>query len=173
MVTQGPSSLACSIELTCIYEHKQGRRSSSRLMFSRSFANTPKLIPSSPATPSTDPSNTRPFPPTISLPSPKPILRLTQMELRARREKSLCLNCDEQYLPVHCCCQSHVLMFLAEEELLGPETDPVDSTRPTPVLVEQLEHSITLNVISATKHSRGRAIRLEGFVLNFFDSIFC
>lgn len=36
--------------------------------------------------------------------------------MRARREKGLCYNCDEQFLPGHRCKKSHMFFLMTEEE---------------------------------------------------------
>ncbi|KAM1077625.1 hypothetical protein FF1_024875 [Malus domestica] len=84
--------------------------------------------------------------------------------MRNRREQGLCFNCDDQYLPGHRCCQSHILLLLADEE--DPDRIPVTEipAPPPPPMVEHPEYPIALNAISATKRARGRAMRLDGFI---------
>ncbi|PIN12292.1 hypothetical protein CDL12_15101 [Handroanthus impetiginosus] len=63
------------------------------------FSNPPKL----------------PFPPKRE--NSPPVRRLlTAAEMKARREKNLCYNCDEAYTPGHRCKQRHVFMMIMEEE---------------------------------------------------------
>ncbi|KAM1805116.1 hypothetical protein ACFX12_030902 [Malus domestica] len=157
VVASGPSSLARAIELARIYEHKQGRRPSSCSGFNRSFASSAKPISSSSFPPSTQPPSTWPLPPPPSTPSHKPILRFTQAEMRARREKGLCFNCDEQYRPGHRCRQSHVFLLLADDGCSDPDLDSDASLTQPSVLVEQPDHPIALNAISVTKRSRDHA----------------
>ncbi|KAM2882707.1 hypothetical protein COP2_015652 [Malus domestica] len=93
---------------------------------------------------------------------PKPILRLAQAEMRARREHGLCFNCDEQYWPGHRCRQSHILMLLADEDFSDFQSEPKTSNPSDPSIGDQPAPPIALNAISATKRSRGRAMHLEG-----------
>ncbi|KAM2016813.1 hypothetical protein ACFX16_047188 [Malus domestica] len=164
VVAQGQSSLARAIELARIYEHKQGRRPGPRSGSFRSSTYSPKPQLSLPPNPSSPTPTSRTLPLATAHPPTKPILRLTQAEMRTRRKQGLCFNCDDQYRPDHRCRQTHILMLLADEEdqALLPETR--DPTPPLFPPVEQPEDPIALNAISATKCARGRAMRLEGFI---------
>lgn len=66
-------------------------------------------------------------------------------------------------------------MLLADDDC--PDLTPVPKDQiPSPTRVlEQSEQPIALTAISATKHARGRAMRLEGFICHtpihvFIDS---
>ncbi|KAG8388303.1 hypothetical protein BUALT_Bualt02G0111500 [Buddleja alternifolia] len=64
---------------------------------------------------------------TTKLPPPKPPFKppehsqptrrlLTAAEMRARREKNLCYNCDEVYVPGHRCKNRQIFLIMTEEE---------------------------------------------------------
>lgn len=93
-----------------------------------------------------------PTPPTLS--PAKPIIRLTQAKMCARREQCFSFNCDNQY-------RRRMTKDDRPALLLEPN-DPID---PPPTVVEQPEHPIALHAISATKRTSGRAMLLEGFIL--------
>ncbi|KAM1576648.1 hypothetical protein ACFX10_032941 [Malus domestica] len=155
VVAQRPASLARAIELARIYETKQRRRSNVRSGFTQSSSTHSKPFLPSIAAPFMSTTASRPLPPATPTPLPKPILRLTQAEMRARREQGLCFNCDEQYRLGHRCRQSHILMLLTDEDFFDFQSEPETSDPSDPSLGEQLAPPIALNAISATKRSRG------------------
>ena len=93
----------------------------------------------------------RPPQPTPAQPSTKHVLRLTRTEMRARCEHGLCFNCDDQYRPGHRFRQSHILLLLAEDEVLDLLPEFAEPTTHAPYLVEHPEHPIALHAISASK----------------------
>ncbi|KAM0964093.1 hypothetical protein ACFX2A_023494 [Malus domestica] len=116
VVALSPSSLACAIELAHIFKQKQGRRSVVRSGNTRSstYYSKPPFSPS--LNPSTRPVQPRPPSTTNNSNLAKPILQLTQTEIRNRREQGLCFICDEQYHLGHRCKQSHILMLLVNDD---------------------------------------------------------
>lgn len=50
---------------------------------------------------------------------------LSTAEMRARREKGLCYNCEEQFTPGHKCKKSHMFFLMSEEE----ETEYMGATK--------------------------------------------
>lgn len=53
---------------------------------------------------------------------------LSTIEMRARREKEPCYNCDEIFIPGHKCKQSHIFFLMtAEEEAAYENQNPSDS----------------------------------------------
>lgn len=62
------------------------------------------------------PPNTRFSPKPRAEPTPQPRKLLTEAEMRARREKNLCYNCDEKYVPGHRCKVRQIYMIMSEEE---------------------------------------------------------
>lgn len=48
-----------------------------------------------------------------------PFKMLTQLEMSAKREKGLCFNCDEKFVPDHKCKQKISYMILSEDEELA------------------------------------------------------
>lgn len=63
-------------------------------------------------------------------------------------------------------------MLLADKEDLAPLPDLADTNPQPPTLVEQPEHPITLNAISATRRARGKAMRLESFIQHTLIQVF-
>jgi hypothetical protein len=103
-------SLAHAISLAKLQEEK---------LLDRRYSGTKPSASTSPTAP--PPSNS--FRPTLTVSPPKkpnlPIKRLTPAELQARREKNLCYNCDDQYVPGHRCKQTFHLLIVGED----PEPD--------------------------------------------------
>ena len=60
----------------------------------------------------------KPIPTHTTLPpnSKLPIKRLTPAEMAARRERGLCFNCDEKFVPGHRCKPPQFLCLLVEED---------------------------------------------------------
>ncbi|XP_012857031.1 PREDICTED: uncharacterized protein LOC105976303 [Erythranthe guttata] len=88
-----------------------------------------------------------------------PRKNLTLSEMRARREKGLCFNCDEQYQPGHKCkyTQLYMVMTSAEEEahlLAMSSMEQVENE-------EQMENvEVSLNAIAG--QSGARTIKVQG-----------
>ena len=123
----------------------------------RPFSSTEKKPPD-PAAASTlnSPVSNLKLPPLLPTPF-LPIRRLSPSELREKREKGLCYNCDKKYTPTHRC-RSRYLLLLgtddADEQLIeGDLTDPhLDEDIPGDIY--------SLNALMG--HPYARALRLEG-----------
>ena len=97
----------------------------------RPFSSTDKKPPN-PATASTlnSPVSNLKLPPLLPTPS-LPIHRLSPSELREKREKGLCYNCDQKYTPAHRCRSRYLLLLgtddadeqLIEGDLIDPHPD--------------------------------------------------
>ena len=118
----------------------------------------PKKTPLDPVASSTlnSPVSNLKLPPLLPTP-PLPIHRLSPSELREKREKGLCYNCDQKYTPTHPC-HSHYLLLLGTDDDDGQliESDLADSH-----LNEDIPGDISsLNALMG--HLYARALRLEG-----------
>ncbi|XP_042510970.1 uncharacterized protein LOC122086287 [Macadamia integrifolia] len=94
-----------------------------------------------------------PTPPTQALKPPfspsttiLPIKKLTPMELKARREKGLCYNCDEQYTPGHKC-KSRFLLLMVDDESKEDEENQIEG-EPTLDSVEEGLPEISLHALA-------------------------
>ena len=97
------------------------------------------------------------LPPLLPTP-PLPIHRLSPSELREKREKGLCYNCDQKYTLTHCC-RNRYLLLLGTDDDDGQliESDLADSH-----LDEDIPGDISsLNALMG--HPYARALRLEGY----------
>lgn len=102
-----PTSISRALALAKVQENKQCQ-----------FRAQPKLhSPYPPLLPT--PVNTIPVsqrPPLIQG-SKFPVKRLTQSEMAVRREKGLCYNCDEKFVPGHICKAKFMYLVVPDEEL--------------------------------------------------------
>ncbi|KAL5826976.1 hypothetical protein ACOSQ3_018822 [Xanthoceras sorbifolium] len=73
----------------------------------QTLAKTPNTYPNTHPT-----SNNTALKPT----EPIPIKRLTQAEMKTRRDKGLCYNCDEPYTYGHQCTKKRLYMLMGEDE---------------------------------------------------------
>ena len=129
------------------------RLPTSQLPFSSTEKKAPDLVAASTLNP---PVSNIKLPSLLPTP-PLPILRLSPLELREKREKGLCYNCDQKYTPTHHC-RSRYLLLLGtdddDEQLI--ESDLADS-HPD----EDIPGDISsLNALMG--HPYARALRLEG-----------
>ncbi|KAL2237277.1 UNVERIFIED_CONTAM: Retrovirus-related Pol polyprotein from transposon 17.6 [Sesamum indicum] len=86
---------------------------------------------------------------------------LTEAEMRARREKNLCYNCDEVFVPGHKCKVRYSYVLMDEEEVKAYEEDTGQLERQVEE-VEEDDASVSLHVISG-KLSHG-TMRVKGNV---------
>ncbi|PIN19069.1 hypothetical protein CDL12_08254 [Handroanthus impetiginosus] len=87
---------------------------------------------------------------------------LIAAEMKARREKNLCYNCDETYTPGHKCKQRHLFMMMTgeEEEMYGEEIVSSEVVREE-VMIE--EGKVSLNALLG---SMGKGvIRVDGIIV--------
>ncbi|KAG8369122.1 hypothetical protein BUALT_Bualt15G0118400 [Buddleja alternifolia] len=88
---------------------------------------------------------------------------LTASEMKARREKNLCYNCDEVFVPSHKCKQRQIYMIMSheEEEAYSADVEP-PNTSPEELLSEDM--TISINAISG--NSDLNTLRIKGLVKN-------
>ncbi|GAV79456.1 hypothetical protein CFOL_v3_22921, partial [Cephalotus follicularis] len=105
-----------------------------------------------------------------------PVRKMTTNELKARREKGLCYNCDDKYHPGHKCkAQSHFHLVISEL----PKSNSVDEDSSEEemeeipevilqALVGQVNHQ-TLRLISHFKAYKLQVLIDEGSTHNFMQ----
>ncbi|CAA0838264.1 Unknown protein [Striga hermonthica] len=100
--------------------------------------------------------NQQPLLPTPNIPK-LPLRRLTEAELRAKREKGLCYNCDERYTPNHRC-RSRFLCLLGndDDDELGGEAN----SDPNPD--EELVTADISSLNTLAGQSNPRSLRIAG-----------
>ncbi|PIN00381.1 hypothetical protein CDL12_27116 [Handroanthus impetiginosus] len=92
-----------------------------------------------------------------------PLVRrlLTAAEMKARREKNLCYNCDDLHTPSHRCKQRQIFMMMSEEEEDAYGDEMVSSeVNGEEIMVE--EGKVSINAILG--NMRDGAIRVDGVV---------
>eukprot|EP00256_Glycine_max_P046828 XP_006600060.2 uncharacterized protein LOC102668776 [Glycine max] len=126
-----PISLPQAIELARLQEDKMlDRRRGPRPPPHSPFPHSPSPLPSSVASPSLSPKTP------LSLPPPKlPVKRLSAEELAVRRDQGLCYHCDDKCSPGHRC-KSRLHLFIADEDVLSPDSPSDDD--PNLTLVSQI-----------------------------------
>ncbi|XP_024031413.1 uncharacterized protein LOC112094537 [Morus notabilis] len=96
------------------------------------------------------------LPPLLPIP-PLPIRRLTPAELREKREKGLCYNCDQKYSMNHRCRSKFFLLLGTDDgEIEGPEDLPPE---------EECEEVVTGDISSLNAlagQGNPRSLRLRG-----------
>ncbi|KAK9081672.1 hypothetical protein Syun_030890 [Stephania yunnanensis] len=127
--------------------------------FTPRFNPTPNLI-------------SQPKPTTTTPTPPLPIRRLTPVEMRARREKGLCYNCDDKFVPGHKCNRTRQFLCLTVDDddinhdlltLEGPPThEPPLLETPTETPAPDLIPAISLHAFAG--HEAPMALRLEGSI---------
>ncbi|GAV90302.1 hypothetical protein CFOL_v3_33711, partial [Cephalotus follicularis] len=116
-----PSTLLQAMAMAKIYEEKYMQLQSS---FKSSWGKPSTIAPD---TSSTKNANYHPAP-TIQVSSSSiPEKQLTQAELKIRRDKGLCHNCDEKFRPGHKCKLKFFLLLVDEEEVDGGEVEGNDT----------------------------------------------
>jgi hypothetical protein len=136
-----PASLTAAVGLARLYEAKQHDQRRGPLSETRKNSNLPPM-----------PSSTL-----IRAKNPQ-IKKLTPEEMKDRREKGLCFNCDEKYLPGHRCAKLFWLELQNEEE--GPHMGR--SNLDNPEIFEEEEPAISLHAITGIQGPR--TMRLRGVV---------
>lgn len=87
---------------------------------------------------------THPTTPTRAEPPTPPIRRLNPAQMKVRRYKGLCYNCDEMYKQGHMCKTQQLFMLVAsaEESSLSVEETEEDARSPTPSIGSTMEISL-------------------------------
>ncbi|KAG8367223.1 hypothetical protein BUALT_Bualt16G0050300 [Buddleja alternifolia] len=111
--------------------------------------------------PSSFNSNTRFLPLPIKTPFAPHRKLLTASEMRARREKNLCYNCDEVFVPGHRCKQRQVYMIMSQEEEEAYIVDVEDPNAPTE---ELLAEDMTISINAIYGNSDLNTLRIKGWV---------
>ncbi|KAH9678818.1 hypothetical protein KPL71_025874 [Citrus sinensis] len=115
------------------------------------FKNTNPLV--APVITTTKPPSQPPLLPTPNL----PICRLTPAELRDKREKGLCYNCDKKYSANHRCRSKFLLLMGTDDE----ERDPGEEGN----IIEHTEEVVTADISSLNAlagQSNPRSLRVLG-----------
>ncbi|KAG8372812.1 hypothetical protein BUALT_Bualt12G0106000 [Buddleja alternifolia] len=81
--------------------------------------------------------------------------------MRARREKNLCYNCDEVFVPGHRCKLRQVYMIMSQEE---EEAYTVDAVDPDPPTKELLSEDMTISINAISGNSDLNTLRIKGLV---------
>ncbi|XP_026410851.1 uncharacterized protein LOC113306080 [Papaver somniferum] len=118
-------------------------------------------------------SNSKSFvtPPKSNSPSPTsgsslkipPIKKLTYAQMRARREKGLCYNCDERYEIGHMCVKQQLYMLVGEEEELA--TSEEESPGSSPV-IQELEEEVEVSLHAISGNISHNTIKIQGITKN-------
>jgi len=129
-----------------------------------------------PKTPFPSASTSNPSPQTLPTTNPTPITnppkvnfkKLTQEELISRRERNLCYNCNEKFIPGHRCKGRFFLLISEEDEnnptadLTPPPTIEAPDTPPSPD--SDLTAQLSLHAMSGTTQHNN--IRFTGTISN-------
>ena len=101
-----------------------------------------------------------------------PIKRLSPAELKLRREKGLCYNCDEKYAPGHKCKSKFFLLMGEDDE--ERETDYMVSDE----INEEghIDYPIDNSILKVSMHALAgqfnpRTIRVRGRIDNYYVNV--
>ena len=89
---------------------------------------------------------------------PIPIKSLTPIEMKARRDKGLCYNCDEIYTFGHKCSKLFMLWGEEKEEEVGEE----EAREPMEERVGKEEEKFTISHHALTRSMGIQTIKLKG-----------
>ncbi|XP_026396574.1 uncharacterized protein LOC113291233 [Papaver somniferum] len=95
----------------------------------------------------TSPFVTLPSTPTRLEPNTPPIKKLTPAQMKVRRDKGLCYNCDELYKRVHICKNQQLFMLIASDDVASPSSD-IDEDVPSPHAPELSTMEISLHALT-------------------------
>ncbi|KAG8372765.1 hypothetical protein BUALT_Bualt12G0100900 [Buddleja alternifolia] len=88
---------------------------------------------------------------------------LTASEMRARREKNLCYNCDETFVPGHRCKQRQIYMIISEEEELIHNSQH-ESEIINEIEEELIDDDMTVSLNSLLGTTDMNTLRIKGSV---------
>ena len=91
-----------------------------------------------------------------------PIRRLTPVELREKREKGLCYNCDKKYHATHRCRSKFLLLMGTDDEDDELNDDTFIHEQPGEVVTADIS---SLNAL--TGQSNPRSLRVLGIVASY------
>ena len=125
------------------------------------FPSTPTSTPASQSLSTTSPTP-NPTPPKVNF------KKLTQEELISRRERNLCYNSDEKFLPGHRC-KGKFFLLISEDDEHNPITDPtpqpeITEDDTTPVTDSDPTAQLSLHAMSGT--TQHNIIRVTGTINN-------
>ncbi|GAV81771.1 hypothetical protein CFOL_v3_25224 [Cephalotus follicularis] len=93
-----------------------------------------------------------------------PIMKLTSAEIKERRDKGLCFNCDEKYKAGHKCKPEFLLLQVDDEEELEENNQAeLEVLQGEDSVIEELSHEISL-LAMAGKYSP-RSMQIIGVYL--------
>lgn len=84
---------------------------------------------------------------------------LSTAEMRARREKGLCYNCEEQFTPGHKCKRSHMFFLITKKE----QVDYLAPTQGTNQLNESQREEMVISSNAMPGSSGVNTIKVQGF----------
>ncbi|XP_026410722.1 uncharacterized protein LOC113305945 [Papaver somniferum] len=93
-----------------------------------------------------------------------PIKRLTYADMRARREKGLCYNCDEVYSKGHKCIKQQLFMLVGDDE--GTSTSEDESPTNSPLIQEVTEDEVEILVHALTSNITQNTVKILGSIKN-------
>ena len=102
-----------------------------------------------------------PQPPLLPTPT-LPIRRLTPAELREKREKGLCYNCDQKYSATHRCRSKFLLLMGTDDEDDEPSEDAFSHAQPDEVVTADIS---SLNALAG--QTNPRSLRVLGTVASY------
>ncbi|XP_043714700.1 uncharacterized protein LOC122663059 [Telopea speciosissima] len=144
-----PTSLVHAISLARLYEEKF---LASRQSFKPSW---PKLGP-----PSADPILKTPPPPASAGPVFKP--RLSPHEMKARRDKGLCYNCDEKFVAGHRCKGKLFMLSLDDSQLIEVIDNNLDVAHGA-TSTDDIEAVPEISFHALASQFNPKTLRLNGF----------
>ncbi|KAL5759714.1 hypothetical protein ACOSQ2_018552 [Xanthoceras sorbifolium] len=95
---------------------------------------------------------------------PIPIKRLTQAEMKTRRDKGLCYNCDEPYTYGHQCSKKRLYMLMGEDEENDQEIDTENEEVQEEFVPEISREEMSISYHALTGCAGLQTIRLRGRV---------
>lgn len=154
-----PTILQSAIDFARQQEATIEAASKRNRVFTKSISSHPsvqqKPFPQNPPSPSFNTKAHNYTPPTLQ--PPRKILSISEM--RARREKGLCYNCDEPFTPGHKCKTPHIYLLMTEDEEAAYSSSQVDHTNAEDDVDEAVE--LSLNAMAGS--SGVRTPKVQGF----------
>ncbi|XP_026450774.1 uncharacterized protein LOC113350886 [Papaver somniferum] len=126
----------------------------------------PLFIPQGHKSVVTSPKSTSPSPRQSTTTSPKlpHVRKLTYAEMKARKERGLCYNCDEEFKYGHKCLKQQLFMLVADDEEQTKSED--ESPSSTPLIQEVVEEEVEILVHALSGNTSPSTIRIHGKILN-------
>ncbi|XP_026415875.1 uncharacterized protein LOC113311250 [Papaver somniferum] len=157
-----PSTLQQTIFLARRQECIMDRNAKDQPKYSHRFNSGSKtlIVPNKPSVLS--PLVTTPIvtSPTTS-PKLQPVKKLTYADMRAKREKGLCYNCDELYTKGHKCNKQQLYMIVADDEDAVHSGEMGEGSSPQ---IVELEEYMEISVHALAGNISPTTIKIKGFV---------